>query len=97
MLQPILPLALALALSWPLILPLEAGAQGEANFLVTEALRLLGAEQGALPVGSSTVEGRLIAREWTQRALALDPSNAEAHVRLGQVWLEEGRYEAAIA
>jgi tetratricopeptide (TPR) repeat protein len=36
-----------------------------------------------------------LARQWWDRALALDPSNADAHYNLGLLLFEQGQYESA--
>ncbi|MGH7909307.1 MAG: tetratricopeptide repeat protein, partial [Thermodesulfobacteriota bacterium] len=85
-------LLLVSALVWPI----ETHGQADTGPLLTQAFEALGGSGGALTAGSSSVAGRTLARSLTERALALDPSEPEAHVRMGQVLYEQGHYAESV-
>src|SRR5437016_4886485 len=86
----------ALLLASALVSPVEAHAGADAGHLLTQAFEALGGSGGTLTAGSSSVGGRTMARSLTEQALALDPSEPEAHVRMGQVLYEQGHYAESV-
>src|SRR5438093_241461 len=86
----------ALLLASALVSPVEAHAGADAGHLLTQAFEALGGSGGTLTAGSSSVDGRTMARSLTEQALALDPSEPEAHVRMGQVLYEQGHYAESV-
>jgi tetratricopeptide (TPR) repeat protein len=67
------------------------------SLLAQAWVALVGSKQGPLVLGSSSAAGRTRARGLIEQALALDPSNPDAHRHMGGLLHEEGNVEGAIA
>ena len=65
----------ALLLAGALLSPVEVYAGADAGLLLTQAFEALGGSGGTLTAGSSSVDGRTMARSLTEQALALDPKD----------------------